>query len=218
LGGGYRHFWVSFGALSMFLQKLIAVTTIVGISNLPLLASATGVLIRTTCLHPTQGEGVCEIEVPDPANTYIWDVTWQDGIKTRIQLPDRTDRNSTPIQLWNSQNNQWVNSSSTGFCMDRRCIYFSSALANSLEQETSKITIECSDPTLGESMCQAEYMPATKGLRVYWSDGSIEHYRTDNNPFLKWSYAKNSWVKVSNWGICFDKSCVLFDSDAFPRS
>lgn len=198
----------------MFLKKLMAVTTIVGISTLPLLASATGFLIRTACLNPTQGEGVCEIELPDPANPSIWDVTWQDGTQTRIRLPKR---DAPSMQLWNSQNNQWVDTSRTGFCMDRRCIYFSPALANSLEQETSRMTIECSDPTLGESMCQAENVPTTDGLRVYWADGSIEHYRTSSKPFLKWSHAKNGWVEPSNWGLCFDRSCLFFDSDAFGQ-
>jgi hypothetical protein len=194
----------------MFLQKLVAITTIVTISNLPSLASATEALIRTACLHPTQGEGVCEIEFPDFDDTSIWDVTWQDGTKTRIRIPD-----SGPIQHWNSQNDQWVDSSSVGLCFDRRCIHFPTALANSLEQQTSRITIECSDPMLDESTCQVEYVPDTDGMRVYWPDGSIEHYRTENEPYLKWSHAENGWVEVSNWGFCVDRFCLLFDSDVF---
>lgn len=196
----------------MFLQKLMAITTIVGISNLPLLASATGILIRTACLHPTQGEGVCEMEFPEPADTDVWDVTWQGGIKSRVRISD-----SGPMQRWNSQNNQWVDTSSTGLCFDRRCIHFPSVLVNSLEQQTSRITVECSDPTLSQSTCQFEYVPDTEGLRVYWSDGSIEHYRANGEPFLKWSHDDNGWVEVSNWGLCFDKFCLLFDSDTLNQ-
>lgn len=197
----------------MFLQKLMAIITIVGISNLPLLASAIEISIRTACLHPTQGEGVCEIEFPDPTDTDVWDVTWQDGMQTRVRMPSNRD----VIERWNSQNNQWIDSFSMGLCFDRRCVHFPDNLWDSIEQETSRITIECSDPTLGESTCQAEYVPDTDGLRVYWSDGSIEHYRSSNEPFLKWSHAENGWVEVSNWGLCFDKFCLLFDTDAFNQ-
>jgi hypothetical protein len=199
--------------LSMLLRKLVPIVTIVGIANLPLSASATKVLIRTACLHPTQGEGVCEVEFPKSANTNIWDITWQDRTKTRIRFSD----GNSIIQRWNSQNNQWVDSSNIGLCMDRRCLYFPPTRLKYLEQATSRFAIECLDPTLGQSKCQAEYVPGTKGLRVYWSGGSIEHYKwtNDNTSFLKWSHDRNGWVKVSNWGLCADKFCLLFDPDAF---
>lgn len=196
----------------MSLQKIMAIITIVGISNLPLLASATEISIRTACLHPTQGEGVCEINIPGFVDTDVWDIIWQDGMKTRIRIPD-----SGSIQRWNSKINQWVNSSSMGFCFDRRCVHYPGNLWDSINQETSRVTLECLDPTLGESTCQAEYVPDTEGLRVYWADGSIEHYRTGDEPFLKWSHAENGWVEVSDWGLCFDRMCLFFDSDALNQ-
>jgi hypothetical protein len=198
----------------MAFKELIAIATIVGISSLSLSASATEIVIRTACLSPTQGEGMCELGV-DPANTNIWNITWQDGTKIRTRLSDRSDRNSTPFQRWNSQNNQWVNLSSFGFCLDRRCINFTSALLSALDRQASRITIDCLDPTLGDGTCQAEYVPSTDGIRVYWPDSSIEHYRFRGGGFpLKWSHAQNAWVRTPTWGICFDGSCLLFDSQA----
>jgi hypothetical protein len=199
----------------------LTVTTLVGISILPLSTLAIEFLIRTACLHPTLGEGECEIGFSKSTNTdLIWDVTWQDGTETRFRIL----RHPSLTQRWNSQNNRWLATSSTGFCFDRRCIHFPAALFNSsehpfnsLEQQTSRITIECLDPTLGEGTCQAEYVPDTDGLRVYWSDGSIEHYRFKDKTYLKWSHVENGWIEPSNQGICFDRFCILFDSDTFNQ-
>jgi hypothetical protein len=204
----------------MFPRKLLSVITTFGILCLPLSVSATKVLIRTDCLHPTQGEGVCEIELPNPSDSEIWDIVWQDKTKTRIKFSKQTDPENTPIRIWSSQSNQWVNSYIMGICFDRKCFHFPYAELAKSKRKNSRIKIECSSPTLFQGTCQIEDVPSTSGNRVYWPDGSIEHYRgffKENELFSKWSHAKNGWIKVSSLGFCVDKSCLLIDANTFNQ-
>lgn len=197
----------------MFLKKTIAIAVFVGVSSLPLLASATGIVIRTNCIHSVRGLELCELGFPDPNNTDVWDITWQDTVQTRI----RTSEGSFGIERWNPQTNQWADSASVGLCFERKCLYGPSTLWNSVDQQIANMEIECLVPTGGEGTCQAEYVPETDGLRVYWPDNSIEHYRISGDPFLKWSHSENGWVNVVEFGLCFDRSCILFESDALNQ-
>jgi hypothetical protein len=146
----------------IFRQNLTAIAAIIGIFSLTLPAAATEVLLRVDCLNSTLVEGTCEIKFPDSGNTKIWNVRWPDGLQTRIKVATRNG-----IQRWNSQTNQWADSASTGFCWDRKCIHPPLAQWKSLEPRTSKISVECSHPTLGETICQIESVRETNGIRIY---------------------------------------------------
>jgi hypothetical protein len=202
----------------IFRQKLTAIATIIGISIMPLPAFATEVLLRVDCLSPSQGAGTCEIRWPNFPDSDISDVTWSDGAQTRISMFGKNGS-----QRWNPQNKQWVDGSSIGFCWDRQCIHLPPDQWKSLESKTTRVPIECSNPTLRESTCQMEYVRETDGVRVYWPDGSIEHYRgsPSNNrsapQWRKWSHSENRWIEVENWGMCLDKMCLLFDSDFLKK-
>jgi hypothetical protein len=185
---------------------------------MPLPAFATEVLLRVDCLSPSQGAGTCEIRWPNFPDSDISDVTWSDGAQTRISMFGKNGS-----QRWNPQNKQWVDGSSIGFCWDRQCIHLPPDQWKSLESKTTRVPIECSNPTLRESTCQMEYVRETDGVRVYWPDGSIEHYRgsPSNNrsapQWRKWSHSENRWIEVENWGMCLDKMCLLFDSDFLKK-
>ncbi len=202
----------------IFRQNLTTIATIIGMSIMPLPAFSTEVLIRVDCLSPTQGAGACEVRWPNFPNTDIWDVTWLDGVQTRIRMSGKNGP-----QRWNPQNKQWADGSSVGLCWDRQCIHLPRDQWKSLASKTTRAPIECSNPTLQESTCQMEYVRETKGVRVYWPDGSIEHYLSspsDNRSALqwrKWSHNKNRWIEVANFGICLDKMCLLFDADFFKK-
>ncbi|MEM9215784.1 MAG: hypothetical protein AAGD25_15765 [Cyanobacteria bacterium P01_F01_bin.150] len=196
----------------MFIKKAIAISVFLGLSSLPLLASATGILIRTNCVHPTRGEESCELEFPDPNDTDVWEIIWQDDVRTRIKLSD-----SSGIERWDPQSSQWSDSDSIGFCFERKCVHFPRAVLNSIYQQSAVLEIDCVDLALGEGTCRAEGVPETKGIRVYWPDNSIEHYRFDGAPFSMWSHSENGWINVSDFGMCFDQSCILFDAETLNQ-
>jgi hypothetical protein len=184
---------------------------------MPLPAFSTEVLLRVDCLSPTEGAGTCEIRLPNPPSD-IWDVTWSDGVQTRIRMSGKSG-----VQRWNPQNKQWADGSSVGLCWDRQCINLPPDQWKSLKSKTTRVSIECSNPTLRESTCQMEYVRETDGIRVYWPDGSIEHYLGPQNgnrsasQWRKWSHSENRWIEVANFGICLDKMCLLFDSDFLKK-
>jgi hypothetical protein len=204
------------------------VATVVGFSSVLLLApsaSASQMLIRTACIDPIQGEGLCEVVFPneiwansdesDIAPDAAIDIMWPDRSSTRTRFSDP----NTPfnIQFWNSQNNQWVNSTSMGLCWDRECLQFPISQSNAVDQEIYKGPMKCSSPTLREGTCQVESVPETEGWRVDWPDGSIDHFRWADDPDgnespLKWSHSENDWVKVKAFGICANERCLIFDS------
>jgi hypothetical protein len=194
------------------------VAAIAGISGMSLLASPAAAIeraMRTACIDPIRGEELCELTVTNEISNgsdepEIFNITWQDGNNTKMKFLDA----SPFIQLWDFKSRQWIDSSSIGSCWGNECIHFPTSQFYSLEKGDYREIVECSSPIFGDNSCQVEYVPETDGLRVYWPDGSLDHYLwpfgPNNNPPQKWNPNENDWVEVEVFGICAEKRCLFF--------
>lgn len=189
----------------MLLQKLAVATALTSVVGYQAPAFASEILLNLDCVHPTRGLETCEIRFPNLSDTNLWDVTWRDGRTDRIRLVS----DDIFINTWDPQTAQWIDPASLGFCFDSKCIHFaqSDLLAENLPNQ---ISTDCFHPAYGTHVCQAEYVPETDGLRVYWPDNSVDHFLAEE-PFRKWDYSQNWWVEVTNVGFCFEQKCVLID-------
>ncbi|HEY9877421.1 MAG TPA: hypothetical protein V6D29_03140 [Leptolyngbyaceae cyanobacterium] len=192
----------------------VAITSAVAIvASLSSPALAIDVFFKAACLHPIRGEETCEIALPESDEGSVWDVTWQDGITTRIRFSE----NDAFIQQWDAQSNQWVDSSSIGMCWDRKCLHFSlDEPAVAFEEGATSAPLTCDHPVQGRNTCETEYVTQTEGFRVRWPDGSVDHFiqgrfQDGNGSPMQWSHDEKQWVEVENFGLCFDERCILLD-------
>ena len=196
------------------LNKAVAVTAMVAVTGILLPASSTTIFIETDCYRPSQGYGTCFIEFTEPLGA-DWSIAWQNGETSRIRLLDT----SNDLEVWDTQNNQWMPVSGLGLCWDSKCVSFSS---NFELLGTEKNPLNCLHPTLGEGVCQVEWVPETEGLRVYWSDNSIDHVLipedfSGSESTVVWSNRENDWVDARNQGFCWDESCLFIGADFFTE-
>lgn len=197
----------------MTLNKSAAATAMVVALGISSPVSSTEISITTDCYRPSQGYGTCDIAFTELTGETVFDIAWQDGETNRVRLLDTDDS----LEIWDPQNNQWIPASEEGLCWDSKCVNYP---LDFWPIDTEQVSVNCLHPTLGEGVCQMEWVSETDGLRVYWPDNSIDHVlmlagSSEGESTLVWSYRENDWVDANNVGACLNGMCVFLDADFF---